>query len=349
MNKKSKLIMIICLLMTAMTLFSEHKTRMITDLAGNKVEIPEVKDIQKVIIISPPLVSTFISVIKSTSMLVGIHPGAINSANVEIFDLMVPNKRNISTTFISGFTSNPEEVMKLNPDIILVYGNFQKNGLENIKVPVVDFFISDMDNESWSVKIEMLMREIFDMDKKLTLTNEWNNSKKIVNNTLDKLNKENRKTALVIFSNTGDHISVRGDGSYGDDWLKKSGLINSAVGIKGDNIEVGMEQLLKWDPDIIYIFNGKAASDYLSNSIRGQDWSQFKAFKNKTIFDYPRGMFNWGAPNIDSPLTLIWMTMKNYPGKIDENYFNEYMKSYYKRQYGILLTDKLLESILNPN
>ncbi len=330
------------------TASAQSKTRTITDLSGKKVEIPAAGDIKRVIIVSPPLVATFASVVKNTSMLVGMHPGAMQNANAELFNKIVPNRKDISTSFLSGFTSNAEEVMKLKPDIILVYGEAQKKGLENVKVPVVDFFITDMDNESWSVKIDNLMREIFAIDKQSSLEKEWQEAKGVVSKALAKVNKDEKKTAIVIFSNTGDKITVRGAGSYGDDWLKKCGLSNVAAELKGDNVEIGMEQLLKWNPDIIFDFSGKDASDYLGNSIKGQDWSQLKAYKNKTIYDFPRGMFNWGAPNVDSPLTAIWMTMKSFPGTIEEGYFNNYMKEYYKRQYGIELTNELLKSILDP-
>lgn len=327
---------------------SEAKTRVITDLTGAKVEIPVSSNIKKVVIVAPPLVATYASVLKDTSKLVGMHQQAIQFANPEILKIVVPNSDQISTSFLSGYTSNAEEVMKLNPDIILVYGESQKKGLENVKIPVVDFFITDMDNESWSVKIDDLMREIFEKDKQSSLAKEWQDAKAAVSTTLDKSAKETKKTAIMIFSNTGDKITVRGAGSYGDDWLKKTGLTNAAGELKGDNLEVSMEQLLKWNPDIIYDFKGKDASAYLSNSIKGQDWSQIKAYKNGAIYDMPCGMFNWGAPNVDSPLTLIWMTMKNYPGTIEESYFNNYMKAYYQRQYGIALSDTLLGSILDP-
>jgi iron complex transport system substrate-binding protein len=51
---------------------------------------------------------------------------------------------------------------------------------------------------------------------------------------------------------------------------------------------------------------------YLSNTISGQDWSKTKAFDNKSIYDMPVGIINWGTPSSDSPLTLEWLVMTNY-------------------------------------
>lgn len=327
---------------------SQTKSRTIVDLTGKKVVIPKASEINRVIIVAPPLVATYASVVKDTEKLVGINPTSIKIANEEILNLAIPNWQSINTSFLSGFTSNTEEVLKMNPDIILVYGDSQKKGLENINIPIIDFYMDDSENENWSVKIDALMREIFEIEEENTLQKEWDEANKIVDEVLKDISDIDRKTGIMIRNNTQDSLTVRGGNYYGDDWLIKTGLINLAGDLKGDSAPISMEQLYEWDPDIIYDFVGLDADVYLQNAIDGQDWSHTKAFKNKAIYDMPQGMFNWGAPNVDSPLTLIWMTMKNYPNTISQDFFNSYMKDYYKRQYNIELTDSLLEKIINP-
>lgn len=325
---------------------TEPSTRTITDLAGNTVEIPAASEINKVIIVAPPLLATYASVVEDTSKIVGVHTRALAEVNKDLLGDIVPNWESINTSFLTGFTSNAEEVLNLDPDIILVYGNFQKSGLENVNIPVVDFYISDQQNESWSVQIDTLMREIFEIKDEATLQSEWDEANQVVNTALQSVDESDKKSAVMI-SNTGEALTVRGSGSYGDDWLIKSGLVNAASELKGDDIEVTMEQLYEWNPDIIYIFQGTDASKYLENSISGQDWSEINAFKNGEIYNMPYGMFNWGSPNADSPLTLIWLTMKNYPNLIENDYFTTYMKDYYQRQYGITPTDETIDMILN--
>ena len=326
----------------------QEELRIITDLAGNKVSLPKAEKLNKVIIIAPPLMATFANVVGDTEKLVGVHPACIKSANKDLIDIIVPNWKDINTSFLKGFKSNAEEVLKLNPDIILVYGDFQKEGLENIKIPIVDFYIEDTQNQTWSVKIDTLMREIFEIEGEDTLEKEWSQANELVKSALKNINEENRKRGLMIRNNNKESFSVRGGNYYGDDWLVKTGLTNTAGQLKGDNSEISMEQLYQWNPEVVYDFVGIDADVYLENSIEGRDWSKVDAFKNKQIYDMPIGMFNWGAPNVDSPLTLIWMTMKNYPGSIDPEFFNTYMKDFYKRQYDIELSDKLIKSILNP-
>jgi iron complex transport system substrate-binding protein len=273
---------------------------------------------------------------------------AFADANNHLLDLLLPGWQAIPTGFLTGFQSNTEELLKLEPDIILVYGQFQREGLQGLPVPILDFHIDNQDNEAWSVAIETLMREIFTAGGgALALQKEWDQAKKQAVDLLAN-RKGPKKKGLMIMSNTGDKVTVRGIGSYGDDWLKKSGLVNAAD-IKGDNREVSMEQLYAWNPDIIYVFRGIPAARYLGDGIAGQRWHPITAVRKGAVHDMPLGLMNWGAPHADSPLTLLWLIGKNYQGLISDAEFRGKMKAYYSRRYHITLSDRAIETILNPH
>lgn len=326
----------------------ESEMRTIIDMTGNEVELPPASEINKVIIIAPPLLATYSNVVKDTDKLVGVHPRCLSDANQDLLELVVPNYESINTGFLKGFTSNAEEVLKMEPDVILVYGDFQKEGLENVDIPIVDFYLKNPINEDWSIQIDKLMRQVFEIEDENTLEKEWLEANKIVDDALKNVKDEDKKTAIMVRNIDEESFTVRGGNYYGDDWLIKTGLINLAKELEGDSSQISMEQLYEWNPDIVYDFLGSDSDLYLANGIKGKDWSSVNAYENKEIYDIPEGMFNWGAPNTDSPLTLVWMTMKNYPGLIEEDFFNNYMKEFYKRQYDIDLSDELMESILNP-
>jgi iron complex transport system substrate-binding protein len=322
--------------------------RTVTDLQGNKVKLPPAKELQRVVIVSPLLVSTFASLGISQAEIVGAHKIAFANANKKLLDMLLPKWRDIPTGFLTGFKSNTEELLKLDPDVILVYGNFQKEGLQGISIPVLDFFIDNHDNEVCSVATENLMREVFETDSNIPpLQKEWDQAKKQAADLL--ANREGpEKKGMMIMSNTGDKITVLGIGSCGDDWLKKSGLVNVAD-VHGAGREVAMEQLYAWNPDIIYVFMGIPASDYIKGNIPGQDWRHITAARNGAVYDIPRGLMNWGTPNADSPLTLLWLVSKNYPELLNEADFSDIMKSFYFRRYSIELSDELMQTTLYPN
>ncbi len=326
-------------------------SRTVTDLQGNQVHLPPAKDLQRVVIIAPTLVSLFASLGLSRAQIVGANKMAFENANEKLLDLMLPGWRDIPTGFLTGFRSNTEELLTLNPDIILVYGNFQKKGLQGITVPVLDFYLNGHNNETGSTASETLLRQVFGAGNGgSSLAEEWAWSKKRTADILGGVPYP-RKKGLMIVSNTGDKLIVMGKGSCGDDWLKKSGLVNVAdvADPQGGGREVCLEQIYAWDPDIIYIFWGIPASKYRKERIPGQNWHHVKAVRNNTVYDMPRGLTNWGTAKADSPLTLLWLVSKNYPHLLKEADFLSMMKAYYSRRYNIDLSDELMEEILYPH
>ena len=71
-------------------------TRQITDLTGAQVEIPDAEDIDKVMIVAPPLLSTYLSVVQDDTKLVGIHSMCISDMNEELLPMLLPDKDSIS-------------------------------------------------------------------------------------------------------------------------------------------------------------------------------------------------------------------------------------------------------------
>ena len=326
-------------------------SRTVTDLKGNRVQLPLANHLQQVVIIAPALVSLFASLDTPRAKIVGANKIAFAQANKKLLDLVLPGWRTIPTGFLTGFRSNTEALLTLNPDIILVYGNFQKKGLQGISVPVLDFFLNGHDNETSSTAAENLMREVFDAGNTgSSLAEEWDRSKKLTADLLGRAPYP-RKKGLMIVSNTGDKLIVMGKGSCGDDWLKKSGLVNVAdvADPQGGGREVCLEQIYAWDPDIIYVFWGIPASEYRKERIPGQNWHHVKAVRNNAVYDMPRGLTNWGTAKADSPLTLLWLVSRNYPTLLSEADFSAMMKAFYSRRYNIDLSDELMEEILYPN
>lgn len=65
-------------------------SRLITDLGGNQVEIPPVSEIQKVVIITPPVTSVLLEVIPDKNMIVGLSPKSFAFSNAEVMAKLFP-------------------------------------------------------------------------------------------------------------------------------------------------------------------------------------------------------------------------------------------------------------------
>jgi len=327
---------------------SVGETRTITDLGGNTVTLPPAEEIKRVVVITPPVTSILLGVIRDTEMIVGVNERTFNDANTEILGKLLPNLESVETAFVSkNFETNTEELMNLDPDIVFYYSDFQKSGIENLGIPIVDFMMKGENSpETITIAQDNQMRQIFDVEGSTTLEKEWASSNQKAQDVLSTYAGE-KKSALYLVSNIGGIITVYGSGTYADGCFEKAGLVNAAADITGE-AEVSMEQLYEWDPDYIYVFMGTTASVMLKNNVQGQDWSLLTAYKNKTILDMPQAIYSWGATCADSPLMSLWLISKSYPELLSADKFRTLFSEYYERMYDIKLVDDLITTVLSP-
>ena len=330
------------------TTSTNSEERTITDLGGNSVTLPSVEEIKRVVIITPPATSILLGVIPDTEMIAGVSELTFAFANPGILDKLFPNWSSVETSFVNdNFETNTEELLNLDPDIVFYYGDFQKSGIENLGIPIVDFMIKgETDPENLTIAQDLLMRQIFEVEGSTTLEKEWALVNKKAQEILETYTGE-KKSALYVMSNMGGVITVYGSGTYADGCFENSGLVNAAADIEGQ-AEISMEQLYEWDPDYIYVFMGNPASVILQNEVPGQDWSLLTAYKNKAILDMPQAISSWGASCSDSPLMTLWLISQSYPDLLSEDEFRELFSEYYERMYSIELDDDLMTSVLSP-
>lgn len=323
--------------------------RLITDLGGNQVEIPPVSEIQKVVIITPPVTSVLLEVIPDKNMIVGLSPKSFAFSNAEVMAKLFPKFREVDTSFVGdNFAVNAEALLQLDPDIILYYGENQKKGLINTGLPIIDFFPKGKtDPKDVSIAWDNLLREIFEKDSSEGLQSEWTASDQKSKELLEKRTGES-KSALCIFSNAGGSLVVSGSSSfdsYAQSFFEKAGLRNAASGISG-TAEVSMEQIYQWNPDMIFVFHNAPAQAILNNTIEGQDWSLLTAWKNKAVYDIPQTAYSWVTPCADSPLMPLWLISKAYPELYSEAEFRSELSAYYERLHRVTLTQAEMDSVL---
>lgn len=322
--------------------------RQIIDLAGNEVEIPAAAEIKRVVIIAPPVMSFVVETIPNTEQIVGFNPLSFINANTQIVEKVFPNWQSVDASFVdASFTVNKEALLKLEPDIIFYYGNTQKQGLGEVSVPSIDFRTASNDPREVSIAWDNLLREIFGLPTSGGQQAAWDRTNEKLAALLN--NREKEKTALCVFSNVAGTVTVCGTDAfdtYAQSFFEMAGIRNAAVGIDG-TVEVSMEQIYEWNPDMIIVFQDAPAKAIIGNSIEGQDWSILTAWKNGAVYDVPRTTFSWIVPSADAALTPLWLVSKAYPDLFSEQEMRTEIMEYYKTNYGITLSDNDVDSILD--
>jgi len=108
-------------------------------------------------------------------------------------------------------------------------------------------------------------------------------------------------------------------------------------------VEVNMEQVFAWDPDIILLSGWCSSTDIVKNN---PNWSSLRAVRKGRLYLIPQGVFTWDHASGESILLMIYMAKIFHPDLFkDWNMITE-MKKFYSEIYCKTVTDKDAERIL---
>ncbi|WP_336763902.1 ABC transporter substrate-binding protein [Asaia sp. VD9] len=127
-----------------------------------------------------------------------------------------------------------------------------------------------------------------------------------------------------------DPLTVDGDRSIVDEWIRDAGGVNAAQNVHGNKRPVSMEQILSWNPEIIILGADAGSTDVLSGDPL---WSRLSAVQGHRVFRNPSGVFNWDRYSPELMLQLIWARRIIRDGHIDRGAMITQIQSFYEKFY----------------
>ena len=82
------------------------------------------KDVSRVILTALPLPSIYAITGAPIENLVGMHPGSASAIENSVMKSMYPDLVNVPSNFIDGLDINIEEMMKLDPDVVMYWAEY---------------------------------------------------------------------------------------------------------------------------------------------------------------------------------------------------------------------------------
>lgn len=327
-------------------------TRIIKDQLGFDVELPPAKDIKRIAIHKLlPLPSVY-AVYKGGNVdgLISMPPDSLNAAKNSILAKYAPDILNVSIDYYKGGELNMEELLKLKPDVVFYAGGEEeRQQFVNAGIPAVGFSTVTPNGPNTIETLNAwisLMEQVFEEGSKVTGITEYaKEAQDEINKRLADIPEEQRKKVLMIGHYSSTNFTL---GGFSDYWISVTGGINVGKGTQGN---VNMEQVYSWAPDIMFIstLSDFFPEDFYNNTtVEGADWSGVPAVINKQVYKFPLGMHRWWPPSTDAPLSLWWIAKTTYPEKFEDINMDEKIKEYYKKFYGMDLTEEDVNSILNP-
>ena len=334
----------------------EKCTHKVTDQAGNTVEVPN--KITRVVIDQIPILSTYMSYFKgSAPYIVGYCGSFKDTITKTVLKDIAPELMKSSDTVYAQSDLNIEEIMKLNPDVILYNANNASHAqiLKESGIPSIGFATvgasTDADPIDRYQQWLELLEDVFNEDGKM---NDFKSAGNAIVADVEKriaaVPQDKRPSAMILWKYSDGVPQVSGNGTFGTFWLKRLGVKDVVVDEAKGFTQVNMEQVYRWDPDILFLDGPGLLSlrtaDVIENRVQGTDFSTLSAVKNKRVYDTTLGMWNWFTPNPDAPLVYAWLACKTYPEVFADYPLEQTIKDYYQKWYGYTVTDADMAEML---
>lgn len=340
---------------TAASSVDESGTHTVVDHGGNEVEVPN--KVTRVVIDQIPILSTYMAYFQGSAPYIVGYCGSFKTIISEtVLKNIAPELMESSDTVYAQSDLNIEEIMKLNPDVIL-YNAGNSSHAEILKasgIPSVGFATVGASTEADPLERYeewlKLLEEIFgEQGKTEAFVAAGDEIVADVEARIAEVPESERPSALILWKYSDGVPMVSGQGTFGTYWMKHLGVTDLALEATGF-AQTSMEQIYSWDPDILFLdgpgLQPLTTEDVLSGNVEGADFSTLTAVQNGRVYNTTLGMWNWFTPNPDAPLVLAWLACNTYPDQFADYPLGDTIKEYYKTWYGYEVQDDELEEML---
>jgi len=318
------------------------KTRQITDAAGRVVQIPYVVNR---IVDAWPANAGMVLMLGGADKLVGITQQAHNQPWLR---KLYPRIMNVPVIITASNDLNIETLISTHPDVVLMsYAAGLPPWMDKAtaaNIPVVMMPATTFKDIMTTIR---MTGEIIGPSAE-AIAEDW---LKYYNRNIARIKAVTESMPMeqrlrVLHTLRPSILSVDGIGGLVNDWINNSGGINVAVEIKGNSGTATMEQIIKWNPDVI-ICGTEPNTENAYKIMTDPQWHSIKAVKDKKVYVNPTGVYLWDRHSGEGALQILWAAKVLYPEKFRDVDIKAETKAFYANFFHYNLTDSDYDSIMN--
>ena len=358
MDKKIKVVILLLILLViggvATHLFLTPSTvetegsKNITDMIGRSVEIPA--SVNNIVATSPPM----------TTVLYMIAPDKLKAVNFQWTDdelKYVPSQYQ-NYPVVGGWYGTQdgsyEEFIASEPDLIIESIDEGGDGdMSTVKErqekfgtrPVVA--VRDTTNVEKVGESILFMGEIVGAQDKAKQLNDFNNKYlDIVHERSSQLSDSDKRT--VYYAQGDDGLQTNPSHSTHGQLIDLIGGVNVADSLNQGNtttsVQVSMEQVISWNPDLIITNDAEFYAKVYSDS----NWGKLDAVKNKEVYLCPQSPFKWFDRPVGANMIIgvPWTAKVIYPDQYKDIDMVAATQEFYSNFYHIDLSNDDIKQML---
>jgi len=247
-----------------------------------------------------------------------------------------------------GNTANAESILAAKPDVIIDYGSIAPTYIS----------LADRMQAQTGVPYVLIDGAFGAMEQAYTLLGallgeEQRATERIayVRGTLDVVDKAigqipPSKRPRVYYARGPNGLQTGLAGSINVESLERIGAINVAAEAlgRGGLVNVSMEQVLAWNPDIIITID----PNFYRNVRRDPIWQTVEAVKSDRVYLAPHLPFGWidFPPSVNRLIGLRWLQRQLYP-ETSVGDLREEVRRFYTMFYHQAPTDRQLDTLIS--
>jgi len=270
--------------------------------------------VKRIVTLPMPAASIMVAVDRSARRLVGIHDASFAAAQQGILDTMFPQVLKIRHDVGNqDFAPNVEGILSLDPDVVVQWasqGDEIIQPLENAGLTVLGVNYGKLEDVGeW---FRMFSTALGKPARGRAMAARLDTDQATIKAVAAK--RAARAPRVLYFNRFADSLTVQGAGTFNEDYIRLIGAENVSSDVKG-LIEVDLEQVLDWDPEIVVLGNFDKAMP--ADVYGDRRWRDVAAVKSRRVYRAPLGGYRWDPPSHESPLMWTWLSQIAFPDGTD--------------------------------
>lgn len=314
----------------------------LTDQRGVEVKLPHAA--QRIVTIPVPMASIVMALDGASRRVVGMHPASRQSIEKGFLRKVFPEALKIPADITRGgmFTPNLEAVLALKPDVVVTWSEPAEavESLERAGLRVVALTNDPPNLARHFSNLEILGKLIGREDRVAAVRADLERKRDAVSQAMSGIAVKPR----VIYLRQGEpSLQASGLNTFQDFWINLAGGRNVAGLLSGHQQQTTLEQLIAWDPEIIFLgtFDAATPADIYANLAL----SNVSAVRSRRVLKVPHGGYRWDPGSHESGLMMLWAAATMHPERFKPEMRRE-MRATYAALYRHRLSEAEIDDIL---
>lgn len=313
-------------------------THTVVDMSGRSVTLP-LKINSIVSLGATPVINSFIMAFGEQGKIINSLPSFVKMPAFKFEYIFAPNLKNNENMQYADKSPMIEKLIKAKPDVIFVLA-FQKKIADLLAKKGLNVVVLDWKNYNDVKPLMNLLASIFSKKK---VASEYllyfDAVIKKANNISKNLTKDQKVSVLytTLKNLSQPHLIAEW-------WIRTAGGRSvTDNGRSQDRYAYSLEQLLKWNPDVIIVSTLADKKELFKDS----RFKNLKALKDKRVYIAPIGAHKWAHCTIEQPLTVLWALNKFYPALYTEGELRKDVEAFYEKFFKVKLSKTQLSELLS--